>query len=153
MIRSSFDKTDSVGVIPKLNPTVAIAEKDSNRHGMSGSSSMMLSAMAQVMPSPVYMKKIAIAVATMSGMIRRLNISGLSFREKTAAAHARSTAIVVVLIPPAVDPGLPPINIKRIIRNWLDSCMAVRSAVLKPAVLVVTDWNRATSARFPMERS
>ncbi len=58
-------------MIPKLNPTVAIAEKDSNRHGMSGSSSMMLSAMAQVMPSPVYMKKIAIAVATMSGMIRR----------------------------------------------------------------------------------
>lgn len=31
--------------------------------------------------------------------------------------------------------------------------MAVRSAVLKPAVLVVTDWNRATSARFPTGRS
>lgn len=59
------------------------------------------------------------------------------------------TARVVVLIPPAVDPGLPPTSMRRIIRNWPDSRMEERSAVLKPAVRVVTDWNKDTRIRFP----
>ena len=35
-IRISFDGTESVGVIPKLKPTVASAEIASNRHGIRG---------------------------------------------------------------------------------------------------------------------
>ena len=95
------------------------------------------------------MKRIAIAVATISGIMRRLNISGLSFLAKTAVAQEIRTARVVVLIPPAVDPGLPPTSMRRIIRNWPDSRMEERSAVLKPAVRVVTDWNKDTRIRFP----
>ena len=43
VIRISFDGTESVGVIPKLKPTVASAEIASNRHGIRGRLSRMLS--------------------------------------------------------------------------------------------------------------
>ena len=48
----------------------------------------------------------------------------------------------VVLTPPAVDPGLPPINIKISVSSLLPSVMAAGSTVLKPAVLAVTDANK-----------
>ena len=49
------------------------------------------------------------------------------------------TANVVVFIPPAVEPGEPPISI-RIIIIITDACfIALRSTVLNPAVLNVTD--------------
>lgn len=41
-------------------------------------------------------------------------------------------------MPPAVEPGEPPISIRIIITDCPVSLMAVRSAVLKPAVLGVT---------------
>ena len=148
-IRISYDGTESDGVIPKLKPTGPRAENASNRHGIRGRLSRILSVMAHRIPRLVYMKRIAIAVATISGIMRRLNISGLSFLAKTAVAQEIRTARVVVLIPPAVDPGLPPTSMRRIIRNWPDSRMEERSAVLKPAVRVVTDWNKDTRIRFP----
>ena len=48
------------------------------------------------------------------------------------------TASVTVLIPPAVEPGDPPMNIRRIKINLLDGDSAAISMVLKPAVLAVT---------------
>ena len=36
-----------------------------------------------------------------------------SFLRKTAMEESTSTAIVVVFIPPAVDPGDPPISIRK----------------------------------------
>ena len=51
------------------------------------------------------------------------------------------TAKVVVLIPPAVDPGDPPIIIRMISKNLPDSVKTARSTVLNPAVLELTDWN------------
>ena len=48
-------------------------------------------------------------------------------------------AKVGVFMPPAVEPGDPPISISRIITDFDVGVIAVRSAVLKPAVLVVTD--------------
>ena len=56
---------------------------------------------------------------------------------------ASRTAKVVVFIPPAVDPGEPPISIKRIIMPCDELDIADKFIVLKPAVLVVTDWKRA----------
>ncbi len=52
------------------------------------------------------------------------------------------TQKVVVLIPPAVDPVDPPINIRHTITNREPSFSPARSTVLKPAVLTDTDWNR-----------
>ena len=48
---------------------------------------------------------------------------------------------MVVLTPPAVDPGLPPINIRIVVRSLLLSVSAAVSTVLNPAVLAVTDPN------------
>ena len=45
------------------------------------------------------------------------NISGLFCLRNTANALATSTAAVVVLMPPAVEPGEPPMNISRMVRR------------------------------------
>ena len=50
-----------------------------------------------------------------------------------------TTANVTVLIPPAVEPGEPPINISKIRIILLDGDMAEILTVLKPAVLAVID--------------
>ena len=63
------------------------------------------------------------------------------------------TAIVVVFIPPAVEPGEPPINIRMIIRYKPVSLIKVRFIVLKPAVLGVTDWNKDAKIRSPIGKS
>lgn len=49
-----------------------------------------------------------------------------------------ATTKVVVFIPPAVDPGFPPIIIRIIVNNIEPSVKDAVSSVLKPAVLGVT---------------
>ena len=49
------------------------------------------------------------------------------------------TTIVVVLTPPAVEPGQPPINMSIIVRSLLACVIAPKSTVLYPAVLGVTE--------------
>ena len=48
-------------------------------------------------------------------------------------------ASVVIFMPPAVDPGAPPVSMSMIITATPSSLSDVRSTVLNPAVLVVTD--------------
>ena len=55
---------------------------------------------------------------------------------------------MVVLIPPAVDPGLPPINMRNMVSILLLSVSAAVSTVLNPAVLAVTEPNKELST-FP----
>ena len=55
---------------------------------------------------------------------------------------ATRTARVVIFMPPAVEPGAPPISISTIITALEAPCMPAKSAVLKPAVLGVTVWKR-----------
>ena len=66
-------------------------------------------------------------------------ISMSSFWRNVATIFKIRTAKVVVFMPPAVEPGDPPISISIIITDFDVGVIAVRSAVLKPAVLVVTD--------------
>ena len=54
-------------------------------------------------------------------------------------AEIAITARVVVLIPPAVEPGEPPINIRNTVRILLAGASAAVSVELKPAVLAVTE--------------
>ena len=61
---------------------------------------------------------------------------------------ASRTARVVVFMPPAVEPGEPPISIRRTIKPCDALDMAGRATVLKPAVLGVTDWKRDVSRRL-----
>ena len=54
-----------------------------------------------------------------------------------------------VFTPPAVDPGLPPINIKITVSILLASVSAAVSTVLNPAVLAVTaEKERSEPFRF-----
>ena len=65
------------------------------------------------------------------------NSCALFFLRNTEKAPEKRTAIVVVFMPPAVDPGDPPISI-----NTISSILPVpdkeeKDVVLKPAVLGV----------------
>ena len=59
----------------------------------------------------------------------------------------KSTANVVILMPPAVPAGPPPMNIKMSITNQLVESIAAISMLLNPAVLVCTDWVKAARMR------
>ena len=64
---------------------------------------------------------------------------------------AQTTARVVTFMPPAVEPGAPPMNIRPIIRKRVAGASRVRSRVLKPAVRQVADWNKACDSRSHQE--
>ena len=75
-----------------------------------------------------------------------------SWLRNVAIAFKIRTVNVVVFIPPAVEPGEPPISINNIITAFEGSLIFEMSMVLNPAVLVVTDWNAAASKRFPVDK-
>ena len=52
-------------------------------------------------------------------------------------------------MPPAVEPGLPPMNIRMMVSSLLPSVKAAVSVVLKPAVLAVTELNKEVRI-FPL---
>ena len=56
----------------------------------------------------------------------------------TLAHVARITKMVVTFMPPAVEPGAPPISIRMTVTACPVPLIWVRSVVLKPAVLGVT---------------
>src|SRR4030042_4266046 len=63
-----------------------------------------------------------------------------SFPAKENQVYKISKPKVVVLIPPPVELGEAPINIRIIIKKRVAFCMLPMSMVLKPAVRAVTDW-------------
>ena len=69
--------------------------------------------------------------------IVRFSISILLLPVIVIEIDRNTTAIVVVLIPPAVDAGEPPIIIILSITKIADTPISPISTVLKPAVLVV----------------
>ncbi|CAN4047882.1 RNA polymerase sigma factor sigV, partial [Dysosmobacter welbionis] len=128
----------SCGVSPKDRPTVPMAEAVSNRLSRIGCPSIRLITSPPARNSPRYIAKIVAAWEMVSLEIRRLKKCGYSLRRKTASAFARRTASVVVFMPPAVEPGEPPMSISMVIIVCPLSLIAVKSAVLKPAVRGVT---------------
>ena len=82
------------------------------------------------------------ALARLSSGRRRLNAPNLRL-EKMMRTSCISTKKVVVLMPPPVDPGDAPMNIKIIITSSPALVMAPISMVEKPAVRVVMLWNSA----------
>lgn len=79
------------------------------------------------------------ALRTVSSDILLLKHCTSFLRLNTVIAERNRTAKVAVFIPPAVEPGEPPISIRMTIMAVPDSSIAARSVVLKPAVRVVTD--------------
>ena len=62
------------------------------------------------------------------------------------------TARVVVFIPPAVEPGEPPMNIRKTVRILLAGASAAVSVEFIPAVLAVTESKTALSRLSPKPR-
>ena len=60
------------------------------------------------------------------------------------------TVIVVVLTPPEVEPGEPPINIKNIIRSLPPEEREDAGIVTNPALRLVTDVKSAVRILSPM---
>ena len=84
----------------------------------------------------------ATALRMESGEMHRPNNVALCLFLMVAMAEQSSTAIVTVFIPPAVPTGEPPMDISR--RDTKEDAFVRFSCGIeaKPAVLVVTDWNR-----------
>ena len=125
--------------MPSDSPTVPIAELVSNRQVSSGRFSTLLIMTPLVKNNTRYINKTAPALRTVSSDILLLKHCTSFLRLNTVIAESNRTAKVVVFIPPAVEPGEPPISIRMIIMAVPDSSIAARSVVLKPAVRVVTD--------------
>ena len=76
--------------------------------------------------------------------IRRPNKVALFLLRIVANAEQIRTAMVTVFMPPAVPTGEPPISIK-IIDTAAEAFVRFSCGTeAKPAVLVVTDWNKDT---------
>ena len=100
------------GVIPSVQPTVPTAEAVSNKQTPKGSPSIIQIAAALIKHSVIYREKTVVAVFTAEDSSLLPKHSGSSLRLKLDIALKNSTAIVVVFIPPAVEPGEPPTSIK-----------------------------------------
>lgn len=139
IIRILCEGKESDVVIPRVKPAVPSAEPVSNKQLVSGIDSIRLIVIPVERKSEMYIKSMAPAVRIVSFEIRRLKHSTSFFRLKTLNAEKNSTATVDVFIPPAVEPEQPPISISTVISIELGSRIMEKSAVLKPAVLEVTD--------------
>ena len=88
-----------------------------------------------------------VVLLVISSPLMRLCQKTISFLPlNLARIIPKITAKVVTFIPPAIDPGEPPINIKSIITVKVLSLNADMSTVLKPAVLQVMDWKNDISS-------
>ena len=139
LMRINFEMRCNPGVIPRVRPTVPIAEAVSNRQVSIGRFSTRLMTILPSKNREMYIRNTVSAFFTVSSAIRLPKNRPFSRLRKTATAQATSTAAVVVLMPPAVEPGLPPMGLEVYVREYSVSLGDVKSAVLKPAVLFVTD--------------
>ena len=129
-------------VTPVDMPTVSIAEKTSMVTSVRSSSGCE----AHISSSHIIIREIFI-VTTEAAFLRasdsrRLFITFMPLLF-LRLAHTDSISImaVVVLIPPAVEPEFPPINMNIIVSILLAGFIDATSTVLKPAVLGVTAIN------------
>jgi len=81
----------------------------------------------------------------------RLNIVRYFSPLNVATDERINTANVVVLIPPAVEPGDPPTYIRNMKKTIIEVGSNDRSTELKPAVRLTTDWKKAASILRPHE--
>ena len=121
--------------IPEPEPIEAV----SNKAVISGISSVLLITIPPTRNKTIYIKKIVAAFLIVPSGICLPKKWVCSFFLNTDNADETRTARVVVFIPPAVEPGEPPISIRIMISICPTSLSKVKFAVLNPAVLGVTD--------------
>ena len=140
----SFPNVLSVAVKFLESPTVAVALTVSYTASMADA----LPVASNSIVDAEHIVRNAAATATAffidPSEIRRPNREELLLFLMVASAEQISTATVTVFIPPAVPTGEPPISIK-IIDTAAEAFVRFSCGTeAKPAVLVVTDWNKDT---------
>ena len=138
----------SNGVIPVERPAVPKAEVVSNNTSINSKSLFNKTTKVAVKIISNASIKIQIDLNTVLYDILFLMtcISSLPRINETAARI--SIAMVVTFIPPAVEPGAPPITIKIISKNFVAGFNAEFSRQLNPAVLVVTEVKKELTTPF-----
>ena len=89
---------------------------------------------AQIIGNVTYINMTVVAFRIVHSSILLLNSCVFFFLRKTEKTLASRTAKVVVFMPPAVDPGDPPISISTISSIDPAPDSEEKDAVLKPAV-------------------
>ena len=144
-MESSLELVLSADVIPVERPTVPnalVISKRASRNETSGS---------KIRRSQVLVRTSASAKSVITAALRKrfLGIEYLNaFSERFVAAEIipqKRTNTVVVLIPPPVEPGEAPINIRTIITRSPAGDKLPISVVENPAVRVDTLWKSALS--------
>ena len=139
IIINIFPKAVSPGVKPVERPTVPKAEVVSKRRFKKGSFSIISRKKVTLIIKNKLRVIMGIVLSVLSGFTVRLKKLTSPLEGNLEIRFLKKIATVVVFIPPAVEPGDPPINI-RLIRTkrvaWERLAMGI---VLKPAVLLVTD--------------
>ena len=136
------EKVFKLLVRPAVIPTVLMAEKVSNRASTPFKFWAQQIAIPAVTAREILIKNTeeAFWMAASSSLLPKIFapwvLVSVDFK------YTKSTTMVVTLIPPAVEPGAPPINIKTMVKSLLPSVIAPVSTELNPAVLGVTEQNR-----------
>jgi len=134
-----FPERDKKGVIPRESPTVPNAETASKEISIRECTSEKLSMIIQPITKTMEKRKITIdRFSTVNGIFF-LNNSTRFLPLMTDQTPATRIPAVVVFIPPPVEPGDAPINIRIMKKRAVGMEIAAVSKVLNPAVLVVTD--------------
>ena len=129
-------------VTPVESPTVPNAEVISNSAGVSARSSTLIRTSVAPTTRPIASRATVSACRIRFDGSRRRN-TFMSVLPRTSDHSTKpSTAKVVTLMPPAVEAGPAPMNIRVVITSRVGSFMPPMSTVLKPAVLGVTPWNQ-----------
>jgi hypothetical protein len=138
-IRIHLEIIPNVGVMPRVKPTVPIAEAVSKAQVLKGIPSIVLIITAPLKNRIIYIIIIVAAFLITFKSTLLPNILVSLFLRKVDSIVTNKTATVVVFIPPAVEPGEPPISIIKMLIAFPAPVILVISAVLNPAVRKVMD--------------
>ena len=131
-------------VIPLLKPTVLYAETHSNVISVNPfSESNSEIRKTEIRMANIERKIMANALLMEMVEISRLKISSLVFPLAKLIIFRTATAMVLVLIPPPVEPGEAPTHIRKRMTRNVGVLSAPVSTVLNPAVREVTEPKKA----------
>lgn len=143
-----FPVAESSGVMPQDNPTVPNAEKHSNkmfskRNNPAWSAILPRSEISNTKADTIMISIPAIKMLTafraLYVLIFRLLMMMSPFLRNPETADSNKIIKDVVFMPPPVEPGDAPMNIRIIVPNFAAGVRAFWSIVANPAVRVVTD--------------
>ena len=130
MTMTTAEKSHSSRVMPVVMPTVPMAEKTSKRMSVSSKSCAREMSSAPISARERFMNTMTPARRASSLEMRRPKISGSRLPTTPEARQTASTARVPVLTPPAVEPELPPMNMRMIVKSLLPGQSAAVSTLL-----------------------